>query len=250
MDPKGYPACVLFYFAIAVSFLAKGRAALRARDFARTRTSTVENPWRSKVVASGRDVPSLPSLTAKRKPRPPSLTTPQFRPSDPAELFLAPQAFVTPLPPSLAHSVPANFSLPITFEPAAASTGQAVQYVGHGKGMTVLRESGGIEIAVGNAPGANASLGSVKLQLLSAASQQTGAMTILLSIGLVACFGSGTAPLPPVGTPTGTYTITVTGTFTGTGGSTTRNVQVTLAVQSFSGASLQLRSHSTALRKP
>jgi hypothetical protein len=36
MDPKGYPTCVLFYFAIAVSFLAMGRVALRARDFART----------------------------------------------------------------------------------------------------------------------------------------------------------------------------------------------------------------------
>jgi hypothetical protein len=60
---------------------------------------------------------------------------------------------------------------------------------------------------------------------------QTGAMAVLLSIGLVACFGGGTAPSPPVGTTTGTYTITVTGTFTGTGGSTTRNVQVTLVVQ-------------------
>jgi hypothetical protein len=29
MGPKGYPACVLFYFAIAVSFLAMGRVALR-----------------------------------------------------------------------------------------------------------------------------------------------------------------------------------------------------------------------------
>ncbi len=60
---------------------------------------------------------------------------------------------------------------------------------------------------------------------------QTGALAVVLSIGLVACFGSGTAPSPPVGTATGTYTITVTGTFTGTAGSTTRNVQVTLVVQ-------------------
>jgi hypothetical protein len=60
---------------------------------------------------------------------------------------------------------------------------------------------------------------------------QTSALAILLSIGLVACFGSGAAPLPAVGTTAGTYTITVTGTFTGTGGSTTRNVQVTLVVQ-------------------
>jgi hypothetical protein len=62
---------------------------------------------------------------------------------------------------------------------------------------------------------------------------QTGALALLLSAGLVACFGSGsgTPALPPVGTTTGTYTLTVTGTFTGTGGSTSRNVQVTLVVQ-------------------
>jgi hypothetical protein len=62
---------------------------------------------------------------------------------------------------------------------------------------------------------------------------QTGALAVLLSAGLVACFGSGsgTAALPPVGTTTGTYTLTVTGTFTGTGGSTSRSVQVTLVVQ-------------------
>lgn len=60
---------------------------------------------------------------------------------------------------------------------------------------------------------------------------QTGAMTVLLSIGLAACFGSSAGTAAPVGTPTGTYTMTVTGTFTGTGGSTTRSVQVTLIVQ-------------------
>lgn len=60
---------------------------------------------------------------------------------------------------------------------------------------------------------------------------QTSALVMLLSIGLVACFGSGAAPSPAVGTTTGTYTITVTGTFTGIGGSTTRNVQVMLVVQ-------------------
>src|SRR5271156_6393288 len=60
---------------------------------------------------------------------------------------------------------------------------------------------------------------------------QTGALAILLSVGLVACFGNGTATSPVVGTTPGTYTLNVTGTFTGTGGSTTRNVQVTLVVQ-------------------
>jgi hypothetical protein len=231
MGPEAYPACVLFYFAIAASFLAIGRVALRARDYARTGTSSAGNPCRSKVVAAGPDVASLPSLTAELKPRPPRLTTPKFRPSGPAEPFPAPQSFVTSLPQPVAHSVPAYFSLPITFEPAASSAGQGVQYVGHGKGMTVLLGSGGIEIAVGNAPGANVPASSVKLRLLNATTQQTGAMAVLLSIALVACFGSGTAPMSAVGTTTGTYTITVTGTFTGTERSTTRTVQVTLGVQ-------------------
>lgn len=60
---------------------------------------------------------------------------------------------------------------------------------------------------------------------------QTGALAILLSIGLAACFGSGASTTTPAGTQTGTYTMTVAGTFTGTGGSTTRSVQVTLIVQ-------------------
>jgi Abnormal spindle-like microcephaly-assoc'd, ASPM-SPD-2-Hydin/Beta-propeller repeat len=175
MGSKGYPASVLFYFAIAVSFLAVGRVVLRARDFARTRTSSVGNPWHSKVMPSGSDVPSLPILTAELKPRPPGLTTPKFRTSAPAEPFLAPQPFATPLPQSAAHSMPANFSLPITFEPAAASPGQTVQYVGHGKGMTVLLESDGIEITVGNALGASAPPSNVKLRLVNSAAQQTTA---------------------------------------------------------------------------
>jgi hypothetical protein len=173
MGYKGFPACVLFYFASALSLLAMYCVALRARDYARSTTSSVGNPWRTKVVASGPDVPSLPSLTAEPKPRPPSLTTPKFRTSGPAKPFPAPQPFATPLPQPTAHSVPANFSLPITFEPA--SSGQAVQFVGHGKGMTVLLESDGIEIAVGNAPGAIASANSVKLRLVNSADPQTTA---------------------------------------------------------------------------
>jgi hypothetical protein len=60
---------------------------------------------------------------------------------------------------------------------------------------------------------------------------QTGALAILLSIGLAACFGGRTSSTRPAETPTGTYTMTVTGTFGGTGGSTTRSVEVTLIVQ-------------------
>ena len=78
MGFKGYPACVFFFFAIAVSFLAMGRVALRARDFERARNSSAANPWRAKVLASEPDVPSLPSLTAELQPRPPGLTTPRI----------------------------------------------------------------------------------------------------------------------------------------------------------------------------
>jgi hypothetical protein len=60
---------------------------------------------------------------------------------------------------------------------------------------------------------------------------QTGAMAVLLSIGLAACLGSSAGTVAPVRTPTGTYTMTVTAAFTGTGGSTTRSVQVTVLVQ-------------------
>ena len=175
MGPKGYPGSVLFYFAIAVSFLAMGRVALRSRGSARTRTSFVGNPWRSKVTPSGPDVLSVPSLTAELKPQPPSLTPPKLRVSVPAEPFLPQQPFATPLLPLATHSVPANFSLPITFEPAASSPGQTAQYVGRGKGMTVLLESGGIEIALGNAPGSNAPPRSVKLRLVNSAAPQTTA---------------------------------------------------------------------------
>src|SRR5271155_3210264 len=175
MGPKGYPACVLFYFAIAVSFLAMGRVALRSRDFARTCQSSIENPERSRVVPLAPDVPSLPRLTAELKPRPPSLTTRIFRPSEPAEPLLAPQPFITRLPQPAAQSLPANFSLHITLESSAASSGQSLQYVGHGKGMTVLLESSGIEIVFANAPSESAPPSSVKLRLAYAATPQTAA---------------------------------------------------------------------------
>ena len=172
MGFKGCPACVLFFFAIAASLLAMGRVALRTRDFERARNSSAANPWRAKVLASKPDVPSLPSLTAELQPRPPGLTTPRIRASRPAELLPPPRPFAPRVPQPAVHSVPANFSLPITFEPAAAVSGQSAQYVGHGKGMTLLLDSHGIEIAVGNAVGSNASLSTVKLRLLNAAAPQ------------------------------------------------------------------------------
>jgi hypothetical protein len=175
MGPKGYPASVLFYFAIAISFLAVGRVALRARDSARTSPSSIESPQRANLVVLAPDVASSQRLTVDLKPRPPSLTTPKFQPSAPAESFLSPQPFATPLLQPATRSVPANFSLPITFEPAAASAEQTVQYVGRGKGMTVLLESGGIEIAVATAPGTTVPSSTVKLRLVKSAAMQATA---------------------------------------------------------------------------
>ena len=172
MGPNRYPACVLFYFAIVVSFLAMGRVALRARDFARTRTASVGNPGRPKFVASQPNIPSSPTLAAERNLRPSSVTTPKVRTSGAAEPSPTLQPFAAPLPPRADRFAPAIFSVPITFEPAIDSPGQTVQFVGHGKGMTVLLESSGIEIAIGNAPGATASANSVKLRLLNAAASR------------------------------------------------------------------------------
>ncbi len=172
MGPNRYPACVLFYFAIVVSFLAMGRIALRARDFARTRTASVGNPGRPKFVASQPNVPSFPTLTVVPKLRPSSVTTPKVRTSGAAEPSPTPQPFAAPFPPRADRFAPAIFSVPITFEPAIDSPGQTVQFVGHGKRMTVLLESSGIEIAIGNAPGATASANSVKLRLLNAAASR------------------------------------------------------------------------------
>ncbi|MFZ3216832.1 MAG: choice-of-anchor D domain-containing protein [Candidatus Acidiferrales bacterium] len=64
---------------------------------------------------------------------------------------------------------------------------------------------------------------------------QTGAMAVLLSVGLAACFGSGGGAAAVTGTPAGTYTLTVTATATGavtaSGANPTRTFTLTLVVQ-------------------
>jgi len=83
----------------------------------------------------------------------------------------------------------ANFSLPITFEPAGASAGQTVQYVGRGEGMTELLESDGIEIAVPKRAGGTATPSTVKLRLVHGAGASVASAT---SIG--ATYGNPTGP--------------------------------------------------------
>ena len=62
---------------------------------------------------------------------------------------------------------------------------------------------------------------------------QAGAMLVLLSSGLTACFASSGATTAATGTVAGTYTLTVTGTYTPAGSttSTSRTVPLTLIVQ-------------------
>jgi hypothetical protein len=44
MRPRGYPACVLFSFVVAASFLGMGRVALRQLGPAGSGASFIENP--------------------------------------------------------------------------------------------------------------------------------------------------------------------------------------------------------------
>lgn len=159
MAPRGYPAWVLFSFGVAASFLGMGRVALRALHFARTSPSSIE-------------APRLAGLTSGLKPRPPGLATPSSQANRPAPSLQAPGPAVPAAYP-LATAASANFSLPSTFEPAGGTAGQARQYVGRGKGMTVLLESGGIAIAAGSGVGANTTPGRLQLRLLNEGSPQS-----------------------------------------------------------------------------
>ena len=175
MGPKGYPAWVLFSFVIAVSFLGMGRVALRQLRPARSGASFIENPrQRASGTGLGAEPPTLASLTAGLKPRPPGATVPNPSAIRPAQFLPSPVPYL-PAADRAATARPANFSLPITFEPAAGAAGQAVQYVGQGKGMTVFLDSGGIGISVASATGANATPSALKLRLVKgdAASNET-----------------------------------------------------------------------------
>jgi len=245
MRPKGFPACVLFSFVIAASFLGMGRVVLRSLQSARTSPSSIA-------------APRLAGLTSGLRPRPPGSNAPlrlNLKPehkdlrgdckrgtsmakqtadkvgllggrsfssdnkclaltglqplrkrfesfsasckavlpcrvdvvakatTDTATLVRAtpavpgtsvPSPFVPAAYPP-ARTLTANFSLPITFEPAAEAAGQAVQYVGRGKGMTVLLDSAGIEIVAGGGTAANETPGSVHLRLVNSAAAQSTA---------------------------------------------------------------------------
>jgi hypothetical protein len=81
----------------------------------------------------------------------------------------------------------ANISLPLIFEPAGETPGHAVQYVGQGKGLTVLLESDGIEIAIGISLRGSKNASSLKLQLVNRAAGE--AATVDGTLG-----GTGHAP--------------------------------------------------------
>ncbi len=110
MGPKGYPACVLFYFAIVMSFLATGRVALRARDFARTRIVLC---WKSPALESRRFEPNIPSLPSSDWGIKVSLA--QVNDAEISAqrggrtIYDALQPVATPLPPPADHSAPADF---------------------------------------------------------------------------------------------------------------------------------------------
>lgn len=222
MRPKGYPACVLLSFVIAASFLGIGRVALCGVCFARTKPSSVENPWQGANDSdAGAETPRLPGLAATLKVRPPSSIAP-FGPNltswpkvsrdncgsrtSAARTALTCGADVVAeartykdtqsrTRASDAHtSAPAtfratagvgaaNFSSPITFEPAGGTAGQAVQYVGRGKGMTVLLESGGIEITVGSAASTNTTPTSVQLRLVNSGVAQSTVSGLMVNGG-------------------------------------------------------------------
>ncbi len=165
MGPKGYPACVFFSFIIAVSFLGMGRVALRQLRPARSGASFIENPrQRASGTGIGAEPPALASLTAGLKPRPPGATAPKPPAIRPAKFLPSPVPYL-PAADRAATARPASFSLPITFEPVGGAAGQAVRYVGQGKGMTVLLDSGGIGISVGSSTGASAPLGRLEIAI-------------------------------------------------------------------------------------
>ena len=81
MDPKGFPACVLFCFCDCDELPGHGpRGGARARLCAHQVIPCRRSP-RSNAVASGPDIPSLPSPTGELQPRSPSSKTPKFQPA-------------------------------------------------------------------------------------------------------------------------------------------------------------------------
>jgi hypothetical protein len=204
MRPKGCPACVLISFVVAASFLGMGRVALRPMHSARTSPSSVEAPRLAGLTSglkprSPGSIPPLMSDSATRASDPQhnrnrgtaaaeaahpcgAKGTAQATTYEDTRVRRAPEVPRTSLsrpfvpaayPPTQAIS--SNFSLPIAFEMAGEATGQAVQYVGPGKRMTVLLESGGIEIVAGGRARPNPEPDSLQLRLVSSGAAQSTA---------------------------------------------------------------------------
>jgi Abnormal spindle-like microcephaly-assoc'd, ASPM-SPD-2-Hydin/Beta-propeller repeat len=174
MGPRGYPACVLFFFVVAVSFLGMGRVALRELRPAGSGAPFISNSrQRASGTGLGAEIPVLAGLTAGLQPRPPGETA-QNSPTDRPSQILPPSGPSLPAADPAPIARAANFSLPISFEPAGGRAEAPVQYVGRGRGMTVMLESSGIEIAVGGGVGSTANPGSVKLRLMNGGTAHEG----------------------------------------------------------------------------
>jgi hypothetical protein len=204
MRPKGYPACVLFSLVVAASFLGMGRVASCSVHSARTSPLSVATPrW------AGLTPGLKPRTPDSIRPLLSDLTT---RACDPqhncnrgtaaakaahpcgakvvagATTYLDTRVHRTTVVPGASVSLPfvpaaypptkavsANFSLPIAFAPAGGAARQAVRYVGRGKGMTVLLESGGIELVAGGGAVPNPAPDSVQLRWVNSGAAQSTA---------------------------------------------------------------------------
>jgi len=209
MRPKGFPACVLFSCAIAASLIGMGRVALCSLHAATMSPSSIAAPRLASLTSGLKPRPPGSNAAFRLNLTPGPWDLRGNCNSDTSAAEAAPlcgadvvteattyKATLVRTPPSVpdaavpgtsvsrpvvpatypqASAVSANFSLPITFEPAGGAAGRAVQYVGRGKGMTVLLESGGIEIVAGSGAEPNATPSSVQLRLVSSGAAQSTA---------------------------------------------------------------------------
>ena len=83
MGSKAYPACIFFCVVMAASFLAMGRAELRAGHFARSRPCSIEKLLLSIRSGSTVNAPFAPLPSAELTARPSGLTTPMLRAREP-----------------------------------------------------------------------------------------------------------------------------------------------------------------------
>ena len=181
MGSKAYPACIFFCVVIAASVIAMGRVELRAGHLVRPWPCSIEKLLRSIGNGPSVKVPFVRLPSAEGKLRPSGLTPPLFRASESSLAMEKPRPAATVTLQAPARSgAGANISLPVAFEPAGETTGHAAQYVGQGKGMTVLLESDGIEINIGSNPRGPTSARSLKLRLLNRAAEEGVTTTKML----------------------------------------------------------------------